>query len=152
VKIIARLDFAPDWTQATPVPNGPPDDMNDFGDFVNAFVSRYGPSSTQGAGRVDAIEVWNEPNLAREWGGKAINQDQAGQYVNMLRTAYEAAKAADGQITVISAGLTPTGTDNDTARPDDVYLQWLYDAGFAQYFDVLGAHGAGYKAPPDMSP
>jgi hypothetical protein len=152
VKIIARLDYAPDWSQAAPVPNGPPDDMNDFGDFVNAFVSRYGPSSAQGVGRVDAIEVWNEPNLGREWGDKPINQDQAGQYVSMLRVAYEAAKAADPQITVISAGLTPTGTDNDTARPDDVYLQWMYDAGAGQYFDVLGAHGAGYKAPPDMSP
>ncbi len=152
VKIIARLDFAPDWSQAVPVPNGPPDDLNDFGDFVNAFVSRYGPSSTQGVGRVDAIEVWNEPNLTREWGNKPINQDQAGQYVNMLKIAYEAAKAADPQITVISAGLTPTGTNDDTARPDDVYLQWLYDAGAGQYFDVLGAHGAGYKAPPDMSP
>src|SRR5207237_7294338 len=32
------------------------------------------------------------------------------------------------------------------------YLQWLYDAGAAKYFDVLGAHGAGYKAPPEMSP
>ncbi|HZR98750.1 MAG TPA: cellulase family glycosylhydrolase [Chloroflexota bacterium] len=152
IKIIARLDFAPDWTQVSPVPNGPPDDMNDFGDFVNAFVSRYGPSSSQGVGRVDAIEVWNEPNLAREWGGRAINQDQAGQYVGMLRVAYQAAKAADPQVTVISAGLTPTGTNDDTARPDDVYLQWMYDAGAAQYFDVLGAHGAGYKAPPDMSP
>jgi polysaccharide biosynthesis protein PslG len=134
------------------VPNGPPDDINDFGDFVNAFVARYGPGSSQGVGRVDAIEVWNEPNLAREWGGKAINQDQAGAYVNMLRIAYEAAKAADPGITVISAGLTPTGTDDDTARPDDVYLQWMYDAGAGAYFDVLGAHGAGYKAPPDMSP
>jgi polysaccharide biosynthesis protein PslG len=152
VKIIARLDFAPDWSQAVPVPNGPPDDINDFGDFVNAFVARYGPGSSQGVGRVDAIEVWNEPNLAREWGGKAINQDQAGAYVNMLRIAYEAAKAADPGITVISAGLTPTGTDDDTARPDDVYLQWMYDAGAGAYFDVLGAHGAGYKAPPDMSP
>jgi hypothetical protein len=70
----------------------------------------------------------------------------------MLRVAYQAAKQADPNVTIISAGLTPTGTDNDTARPDDVYLQWLYDAGARGYFDVLGAHGAGYKAPPDMSP
>jgi len=150
IKIIARLDFAPDWSQANPVPNGPPDDLNDFGDFVNAFVSRYGANSS--VGRVQAIEVWNEPNLAREWGGRAINQDQAGQYVNMLKIAYGAAKSADPSVTVISAGLTPTGTDDDTARPDDTYLQWLYDAGAAAYFDVLGAHGAGYRAPPDMSP
>ncbi|MBX5493576.1 MAG: cellulase family glycosylhydrolase, partial [Chloroflexi bacterium] len=151
LKIIARFDFSPEWSQTKIAPNGPPDDMNDFGDFIYAFVDRYGPSRN-GPGRVDAIQVWNEPNLAREWGGRPINQDQAAEYVNMLRVAYQAAKQADPQITVISAGLTPTGTDDDTARPDDVYLQWMYDAGAAAYFDVLGAHGAGYKAPPEMSP
>jgi hypothetical protein len=150
LKILARVDHQPAWARVTAVDNGPPDDIYDYADFVSVLARRYRDGSPKGT--INAIEVWNEPNLAREWGGKAINQDQAGQYVNMLRTAYEAAKAADGQITVISAGLTPTGTDNDTARPDDVYLQWLYDGGFAQYFDVLGAHGAGYKAPPDMSP
>ena len=36
--------------------------------------------------------------------------------------------------------------------PDDVYLQQMYEAGARDYFDVLGAHGAGYKAPPEMSP
>jgi hypothetical protein len=150
IKIIARLDFAPEWSQSNPAPNGPPDDLNDFADFVNAFVSRYGSSSA--IGRVQGVEIWNEPNLSREWGNKPINQSQAGDYVNMLRLGYAATKAADPSVTVISAGLTPTGTDNDTARPDDVYLQWMYDAGAAQYFDVLGAHGAGYRAPPDMSP
>ncbi|HLI27411.1 MAG TPA: cellulase family glycosylhydrolase, partial [Chloroflexota bacterium] len=151
LKIIARFDYSPEWSQTKPAPNGPPDDMNDFGDFVYAFVQRYGPSRG-GPGRVDAIQVWNEPNLSREWGGRPINQDQAAEYVRMLQVAYQAAKQADPQITVISAGLTPTGTDDDTARPDDVYLQWLYDQGAAAYFDVLGAHGAGYKAPPEMSP
>src|SRR5216684_3980847 len=67
----------------------------------------------------------------------------------MLRQAFQATRQADPGVDVISAGLTPTGTDNDTARPDDVYLQWMYDAGAGAYF---GAHGAGYKAPPDMSP
>jgi hypothetical protein len=86
------------------------------------------------------------------WGNTPINHAHAAQYADMLRLGYKAAKAADPSITVISAGLTPTGTDNNEARPDDVYLQWLYDAGAAQWFDVLGAHGAGYKAPPDMSP
>jgi hypothetical protein len=152
IKLIARFDFSPEWSQTVPAPNGPPDNMNDFADFVNAFMTRYGSSSTAGVGRVDAIQIWNEPNLSREWGDRAINQAQAGEYVNMLKLAYAAAKQADPNVTVISAGLTPTGTDNDTARPDDVYLQWMYDAGAAQYFDVLGAHGAGYRAPPDMSP
>jgi len=70
----------------------------------------------------------------------------------MLKIAYEAAKSVDPDMTVITGGLTPTGTMNDEARDDTVYLQWMYDAGAAAYFDVLGAHGAGYKAPPEMSP
>jgi hypothetical protein len=152
IKTIARLGYTPAWAQNVVDPTAPPDDMSDFGDFVNAFMTRYGSNSTAGVGRVDALQIWNEPNLSREWGGRPINQDQAAAFTNMLRVAYQAAKQADPNVTIISAGLTPTGTDNDNARPDDVYLQWLYDAGAGAYFDVLGAHGAGYKAPPDMSP
>ena len=34
VKIIARLDFQPDWARADKVFNGPPDNYQDFGNFV----------------------------------------------------------------------------------------------------------------------
>jgi hypothetical protein len=36
--------------------------------------------------------------------------------------------------------------------PDTVFIQGMYDAGAAPYFDLLGAHGAGYKAPPETAP
>jgi polysaccharide biosynthesis protein PslG len=147
IKIIARLDFQPAWARADGANNGPPDNYNDYGDFVNAFVNRYKTGSPYG--RVQAIEIWNEPNLAREWGDKTPN---AGQYVQLLKTAYTAAKKADPNVTVITAGLTPTETYNSDAFPDDLFLQQMYDAGAKAYFDVLGAHGAGYKAPPQMSP
>jgi len=153
IKILARIDFPPDWAVAGSVQGAnesPPVRFEDYADFIRAFTTRYGTGSP--IGRVHAIEVWNEPNLAREWGKAPINQDQAGQYVRLLKAAYEAAKSVDPQMTIITAGLTPTGTDNDDARPDDTYLQWIYDAGGAAYFDVLGAHGAGYRAPPNMSP
>ena len=100
-------------------------------------------------GRIHAVEIWNEPNLSREWGDKAPNP--AG-YVALLKAGYEGAKRADPAVTVMTAGLTPTGTWNNEAWPDDIFLQQMYDAGAKGYFDVLGAHGAGYKAPPSMSP
>ncbi len=31
-------------------------------------------------------------------------------------------------------------------------VRWMYEAGAKPYFDVLGAHGHGYKAPPEVSP
>jgi hypothetical protein len=36
--------------------------------------------------------------------------------------------------------------------PDTDYLQGMYDAGAADYFDVLGLNAPGYKAPPEISP
>ncbi len=147
VKIIARLDFQPDWARADRAPNGPPDNFQDYSDFVNAVVERYKTGSPYG--RIYAVELWNEPNLAREWGDK---KPDAVQYVALLKAGYEGAKKADPNITVITAGLTPTETWSDEATPDDLFLQQMYDAGAKAYFDVLGAHGAGYKAPPEMSP
>ena len=147
IRIIARLDFQPSWARSDGANNGPPDDYQDFADFVYAFVSRYSSSSPHGS--VAAIEVWNEPNLAREWGDR---KPDASQYVLLLKAAYQAAKRADPAVTVVTAGLTPTGTWNEEATPDDIYLQQMYDAGARGYFDVLGAHGAGFKAPPSMSP
>jgi hypothetical protein len=150
VKIVARLDFQPDWARADKVFNGPPDNLQDYGDFVYAFVSRYAVDSQ--IGRVHAVQMWNEQNLNIEWGNRAINQQQAAEYVALLKVGYEAAKAADSSVTVISGGVAQTGTDNDDARPDDVYVRWMYEAGAKPYFDVLGAHGHGYKAPPSVSP
>jgi polysaccharide biosynthesis protein PslG len=150
VKIIARLDFQPGWARADGAHNGPPDDYRDFAAFVSALVRRYGSASP--IGQVHAIEVWNEPNLAREWGMQPIMPESAVEYTRLLAAAYRAAKAADPSVTIISAGLAPTGTNNGYARPDDLYLQWMYDAGAKSYFDVLGAHGPGYKAPPSVSP
>jgi hypothetical protein len=139
VHIVARLDFQPNWARADGAFNGPPDNYQDYADFVSAFVSRY--SSRSSIGRVAAIEVWNEVNLDREWGGATINKQQAADYVKLLSAAYSAAKAADPNVIVITAGLSPTGVTDGHAADDVQYLQWLYDAGLKGKYDVLGAHG-----------
>jgi hypothetical protein len=141
VKIIARLDFEPMWARKDQAHNGPPDNYQDYADFVSAFVSRYKPGSA--IGTVDAIEVWNEVNLTREWGNQPISQQQAADYVRLLGGAYKAAHAANPNVIVISAGLSPTGVHTTDAWDDAEYLQWLFDAGLkgGVNYDVLGAHG-----------
>ena len=136
--IIGRLDFQPTWARADPAYNGPPDNYQDYADFVNAFVSRY--SATSSIGTVAAIEVWNEVNLSREWGEAPINPASAADYVRLLRMANDAAKAADPSVTVIAAGLSPTGHSGDSAQPDTTYFQWMYDAGALGTFDVMAAN------------
>lgn len=142
LKVIARLGVQPPWAGGGFPEVGPPNDMQDYADFVTAVATRY-------KGRVDAYQIWNEPNLSREWGNRPPN---AAEYTEMLRMAYEAIKAVDPYPIVISAGMAPTTRNDDVARPDTYYIQEMYDAGAAPYFDALGAHGPGYASPPDKDP
>ena len=131
-------------------PHGPPVNYADYSDFIYALVQRYRTGSPYG--RIAAIEVWNEPNLQKDWGYLPVNRQQAADYTRLLQGAYQAAKRADPNVTVVSAALSPTGWNDDTARPDDVYLHWLYQAGFASWFDALGVHGLGYRWAPETVP
>lgn len=145
LKLVARLDRQPFWAQEEewpPLENAPPADLDDFGAFCGRLATRY-------RGRILAYQVWNEPNLSREWGGEP--PDPAA-YTELLRVCYEAIKAADPEALVISAGLAPTGTGLPEAMPDDEFLRGMYAAGAAAYFDVLGLNAPGYKAPPELDP
>jgi hypothetical protein len=145
LKVLARVDHQPTWSRAVATENGPPDDMFDYADFVSVMAKRYREGSLKGT--IQAIQVWNEPNLNREWGMATIDREQASQYMYMLKRTYEAVKAEDPTKIVISAGLSPTGTTDGTAQPDDVYLGWLYEDGLAKYSDAIGVHGAGFSSP-----
>jgi hypothetical protein len=143
LKVIVRLGAQPRWASSTPFPEiGPPNDMQDFYDYVFAVASRY-------KGRVEAYQIWNEPNLAREWGGRPPNP---AEYVEMLKVGYEAVKTADPGAIVISAGMAPTTRHDDQAMPDIYFLQGMYEAGASPYFDALGVHASGFKSPPEINP
>ena len=145
IDIVARVDHQPEWARQGCSLQGPPANMKDFTDFLTAMATRY-------KGRIRAYEIWNEPNLAREW---CDQRPDPKAYAAMLKAAYAAIKAADPDAMVISAGLSPTGTNDQTAMPDDVYLDQLYQAMGGKsdgYFDVLGVHAPGYKAAPEVSP
>jgi polysaccharide biosynthesis protein PslG len=144
LKILARLDFEPPWARADHAHNGPPDRYQDYWDYVSAFVSRYRSGSP--IGQVHAIEVWNEPNLDREWGNQPINNDSAADYVRLLGGAYQAAHAADPNIIVVTAGLSPNGVTDGHSADDLDYLKWMYAAGLRGKFDAVGAH-ANTQAP-----
>lgn len=142
LKLIVRVSQDPDrpfWG------GNPPGNAGDFATFLAAVASRY-------VGRVQAYQVWNEPNLAREWGNK--RPDPAG-YARMLKMSYSAIKNIDRNALVVTAGMAPTGTDNEIAMPDIKFYEQMYQAmggSSAGYFDMLGVHGAGYAAAPEISP
>jgi hypothetical protein len=144
LKIVARVDNQPRWASSTIVwpGSGPPDNLKDWSDYLTALATRY-------RGRIQAYEIWNEPNLDREWGDKS--PDPAA-YASMLKASYQAIKAADPQALVVSAGMSPTTTNNAQAIPDLEFIRQMYAAGAKDSFDVLGVHAAGFKAEPCADP
>ncbi|MGC9399569.1 MAG: hypothetical protein ACP5HM_10595 [Anaerolineae bacterium] len=156
LKLLLSVVKGPKWTNDyasnDPDPNvsAPPADLTLYTEFLGKLVERY-------KGRVHAIEVWNEQNLAREWdNAEGIN---AERYTEMLRLAYQTIKSRDPNIIVISGALSPTGanfTDPDnpnriTVMDDYVYLQQMIDAGALDYADCIGAHANGINMPPDVA-
>lgn len=150
--IIARLDRPPAWARKTASgsgASGPPDNIDDYGDFIEAFARHY-------QGQVYYFQIWNEPNLAREWNDGPIDPST---YVRLLRTAFRRAKAIDPNIRILSAPLaitlgTPYAPDSDKWRDmnDLDFLTALYEAGAQEYFDVFSANAFGLRSPPDESP
>jgi polysaccharide biosynthesis protein PslG len=150
IKVVARIDFHPAWARSSGLRNfnGPPTNYADFGDFIYAFVDHFKPGSPNGT--VDAIELWNEPNLSREWGDAPIGPNSAAEYTNLLCVGHNAAKRASPDVTTITAGLSPTGVNDAGARDDLTYLREMYTAGAGGCFDALGAHGNTQAPSPDL--
>jgi hypothetical protein len=145
LNLMVRLDHQPFWSQSPdtdPLENAPPENLQDFADFCRVVAERY-------KGKIRAYQVWNEPNLAREWGDQPPNPTR---YTEMLKRCYIAIKTADPQALVVSAGMAPTGTSSAEVMPDDVFIEKMYQAGAAPYFDLLGVHASGFKEPPETSP
>ena len=138
--IIARLEHPPAWSREAGTEKGafaPPDDLDDFGDYVATVVSRY-------RGRIRFYQIWNEPNIYPEWGHQPVDPEG---YTEMLCLAYERVKEADPQAVVISGALAPTaelGTWNPSYEGnnlmDVIFLQRMYDAGAGDCFDVMAVN------------
>ncbi len=138
--LVVRLDQHPAWASAVSTNlNAPPDQVEDYIDFVSTVANRY-------RGRVLGYIIWNEPNLAIDWGGQPPDPTA---YTALLKAAYQAVKAADPGARVVSAGLAPTNQRDASAMDERAYLEAMYRAGAADYFDVLGAHPYGFAYPPE---
>ncbi|MEO1665486.1 MAG: beta-galactosidase [Chloroflexota bacterium] len=148
IRVIARTGFVPWWARAdieqSTLNTLSEDAYPDFANFVAAFAERY-------AGTADEIIIWNEPNLAFEWGYTGV--DPAG-YARLLEAVYDRAHAANPDVMILFAGLAPTleppGSAN--ALDDILFLEAAYEAGAGNYFDGMTLHTYGFTHPAEMPP
>lgn len=89
----------------------------------------------------DAIEVWNEQNIDREW-PRGFISPQA--YTQMLAAAYQRIKAANSNVLVISGAPAPTGffagTCTTDGCDDDAFIRGMAANNAGQYADCIGIH------------
>lgn len=146
LQVIFRLDRPPGWArgQRPNPPDGqhPPASLEDFGNYVAAVAQHY-------RGRVRFYQVWNEPNLAREWGNQPPD---AAAYTALLRTAYRRIKAVDPSAVVLNAPLAQTYERSARAVPDVAFLEDMYAAGAKDAFDIFFANGYGLEFAPEDPP
>ena len=79
--------------------DGPPQDPQALANFLSGMLTLIG-RDVDGQPYVDAIEVWNEPNLRREWRDHAMT---GAEYMRYFRPAYSAIRAFSPHITIITA-------------------------------------------------
>ena len=117
--------------------------------FENNFANWVASMAATGA---DAIEVWNEPNIDREWQIGHISPDA---YTRLLCASYSAIKGANAGTAVISAAPAPTGWFGGCGPngcDDAPWMAGLRNAGAANCMDYIGAHhNAGATSPSATS-
>ena len=107
------------------------------GDYIRQYAQFVGDLAAMG---VDAIEIWNEPNLSREW---PEGQISGANYTALLRESYNAIKSRNGSVMVIAGAPAPTGAE--AAFPgrvvnDDNFVRQMMEAGAINYMDCMGMH------------
>lgn len=106
--------------------------------YYQQFAEYLGNVAAMGP---EAIEVWNEQNIDREWPSGQISPQA---YTQMLALAYNAIKARDNEVLVISGAPAPTGFFGGactTAGCDDKpFIQGMKNAGAGSFMDCLGIH------------
>lgn len=139
-RLMLSVNHAPTWTRTEPLEYGPPHDPAEFGRFMGVLAARY-------RGRVAAYELWNEPNLRREWRGEPLDP---ALFVALIREGSLAIRAADPLARIISGGPAVTGiNDGETAVDDRSYLRGMVAAGVGDWVDGIGVHPYGFANPPE---
>lgn len=130
-KVLVTFWRTPGWANGGQQPEVPPDDPATYAEALSHFVRLW-------QGKVQAWEVWNEPNSDDFFVGA-----DPGRYAALLREAYTAAHAADPDVEIVFGG---------TMHVDTRWIAQAYDAGAGGHFDTMAVHPymGRADAPPEL--
>jgi hypothetical protein len=133
--VLLTVNHAPDWAEgpgprpANAMPHTWKPNPSDLADFSQAVAARYsGGFDPDGSGpapqlpAAQALQVWNEPNqeffLSPAYAADGTTPSSPNHYRQMLNASYNAVKAVNPQMLVVTAGTSPYGDDPGGPYPD----------------------------------
>ncbi|MBM3334190.1 hypothetical protein FJY63_05970, partial [Candidatus Sumerlaeota bacterium] len=121
-----------DYTSRRSVVALKPERLEDFAAYVRAAVRRY-------RARTQAFEILNEP-LYTSYAVPHSAGYQLSDYIDLLRTAYQAAKSVDKECLVVGGIAAP---------PDSKWVAEFVAKGGLQWCDVMNYHLYPHQGAPD---
>jgi hypothetical protein len=120
-------------------------DMVGEADFEQKFCNWVRTLSEAG---VDGIEIWNEPNISREWNWNYLG---GKNYVSLLKVCSEFVQSGKNPDSlIISAALANSGCWGEMGCGctdfcgcgcnDDEFLRQMVESGAGKYIDLAGVH------------
>ncbi|GAA2875409.1 hypothetical protein Acy02nite_76740 [Actinoplanes cyaneus] len=139
VRVLLILDYAPSWANGGREPNWLPADDETWKTIVRQTVAHFGP-------KVQAYEIWNEPNFARfaSYGDNSTTA-RMQRYWELVEDAYTEIDSACPDCVVLAGGSG--GGDvyekdgviqNDNEASD--WLDYGYRSGKARFMDAVAYH------------
>ena len=141
LKVLAIFQGAPRWASGTTSKNGRPKDPTAYADAAAWVAKRYNGSTVSSTLRIDAIQLWNEPNLADFWAPEP-SSTRVSSFANLVKAAGPAVRRANPNMRVVAGGLTAVDTK--------WYSQFVQTSGVIGTYDALGVHP--YQSPGNATP
>jgi polysaccharide biosynthesis protein PslG len=117
------------WWQREQIAMYPPRNNQDFADITVYIAQRY-------EGKLAAIELWNEPNLAED--RFFIAPDEPRAYADLVKAAYPRLKQASPSLPVLAGSL---------AYGNEAFVRGMYANGIKGNYDGLAIHPYNSGAP-----
>lgn len=141
MKILLMLYWAPSWSSGTSAKNGRPADPGDYARAAAWVAERYDGRSVSPDLKVEAIELWNEPDLEYFWSQQPA-ATVVSDFAQLIAVAGPAVRRANPEVTVVLGG--PSAIDVD-------WFAELYEfPGLIGSYDVVSVHP--YQSPGDAPP
>ena len=141
LKVLALFQGAPKWASGTSSKNGRPKDPKAYADAAAWLAKRYNGSTVSPTLRIDAIQLWNEPNLPDFWAATPAST-RVSSFANLVKVAGPAVRRANPNMKVVAGGLTSVDTK--------WYSEFVKTSGVIGTYDALGVHP--YQSPGDAAP